>query len=113
MKKGRKKSFGVFIQRLSLLVMMLLFLPFISETTYQVCIDFVEDCTYCEADLESESETENSRSSSIDDDYLSSISTLLFRSDERSLMSSFAFTIKNRITKDDPSPPPETTTILV
>jgi len=113
MKKGRKKVFSVFIQRLSLLVMMLLILPFISETTCHICIDFVEDCMYYEADLESETETENSRLLTIDDDYLFSISASPFAFKDKLLSSSFTISIKNRITKDDPSPPPEMTTILV
>ena len=105
--KGRKVNFSSVIQRVFLLGMMLLILPLVTKTTSFICSDLIETCIQYEADLESESESENSELTTIDDDFLFPVSSFLLGISEQTLVATFAIEIKNRITNDDPSPPPE------
>lgn len=100
-------NFSVIIQRLFLLGMILFILPFITKTTTYICGDLIVNCIQYEADLESETESETSELTNVDDDFVFPDSAFLLSNGEKALAAFYAIEIKNRITKDDPSPPPE------
>ena len=104
-------GFSVIIQRVFLLGMMLFILPFITKTTVYICGDLIVNCIQYEADLESETESETSELTNADDDFIFWDSTFSLRNGEQALASSYSIEIKSRIAKDDPSPPPEMSSI--
>ena len=87
--------------------MMLFILPLVTKTTTYICSDLISICIQCEVDLESETESENSEVTNIDDDFVFSASSFLLSLRKQAFAASYTIEFKSRITIDDLSQPPE------